>query len=168
MYIIQATASGFRACKHASASQLHANQPYILLLPLQNDKSQANLIAKLHSLATKSPVAVQQMLALYDGTEESLLSTPDVQLFCRNLAGWHATSNLNLVEVMLKYSQHQRSVKSFNHALLLPLPLPLPLPSPLPLPLIQVCYAVLCAAAMSASVLVHITLHESGILQSLM
>lgn len=64
------------------------------VMPVQNDSSQADLIAKLEKLAKNSPQTVQQLHVLFDGTEESANSTPDIQLFCGNATGVQLRSAL--------------------------------------------------------------------------
>lgn len=58
----------------------------LVLLLLQNDRSSADLIVKLASTGIKSSNALGQMYALYDGTKQSLRTTPDISLFSNKIS----------------------------------------------------------------------------------
>ena len=57
------------------------------MLLLQNDRCQADLIAILADRGMKHPHALRQMYALYDGTKQSLQTTPDVDVLTSNSSG---------------------------------------------------------------------------------
>ena len=59
----------------------------MLLLALQNDRSSADLIGELTRTGITSPHALEQMYALYDGTKQSLQTTPDISLFSNKVSG---------------------------------------------------------------------------------
>ncbi|KAL3132993.1 hypothetical protein ABBQ38_006902 [Trebouxia sp. C0009 RCD-2024] len=53
----------------------------------KNDRSQTNLITKLANVSMHNPDVLQQMYALYDGTQQSLENTPEITLFNNQLPG---------------------------------------------------------------------------------
>lgn len=54
--------------------------------------SQSDLIVNLANIGLKNPRSLQQMYALYDGTKQSLQSTPDIHLFDSTGAGFQGPS----------------------------------------------------------------------------
>lgn len=54
---------------------------------LQNDRSQADLIAKLANVGTQSPGLMHQMHTMYDGSQQSLNTTPKMELFNKFQSG---------------------------------------------------------------------------------
>lgn len=59
-----------------------------MMVLLQNDRSQTDLITKLANVSMHNPEVLQQMYALYDGTQQSLENTPEITLFNNQLPGW--------------------------------------------------------------------------------
>lgn len=87
------------ACAFQDLQFVRMLYPTILRSTLQNDRSQADLIAMLTNVGMKSPHALQQMYALYDGTKRSLSATPDIDVFRKRSAGESVSSRQRFMVV---------------------------------------------------------------------
>lgn len=71
---------------------------------LQKDKSQTDLMSKLARVGMHSP-AMQQMGALYDGTQDSMDNTPDIRMFTDQFSGQNCFCDV-LQETAFEHQTH--------------------------------------------------------------
>ncbi|KAL3149368.1 hypothetical protein ABBQ32_002171 [Trebouxia sp. C0010 RCD-2024] len=72
----------------------------------KNDRSQTDLITKLANVSMHNPEVLQQMYALYDGTQQSLENTPEITLFNNQLPENHTAKAVADIREIASIVQH--------------------------------------------------------------